>query len=54
MSKPTAQLTKMVTCLIINVDKSYRLEDIIKGNFVEKMFVYPKGEDDSNKTKGHD
>ena len=25
-----------------------------KRNFVERMFVYPKGEDDSNKTKGHD
>ena len=54
MSKPTAQLTKMVTCSIINVGKSYRLDEINMRNFVERMFVYPKGEDDSNKTKGHD
>ena len=33
---------------------SDRLEEINKRNFVERMFVYPKGEDDSNKTKGHD
>ena len=30
------------------------LTKLNKRNFVERMFVYPKGEDDSNKTKGHD
>ena len=39
MSKPTAQLTKMVTCSIINVGKSYRLDEINKRNFVKRMFT---------------